>query len=103
MAYQLHVFRGTNRTDGTNHPITEEELLSVEGVVRENKISAVNPGTGMTLSIQNPNMFSYGDARFLLENGMITVAARNENAADVIRPLAEALGAVIQGDEGEFY
>ena len=34
---------------------------------------------------------------------MITLAARNEDAAEVIHPLADALGAVIQGDEGEFY
>ena len=48
-------------------------------------------------------MYAFGEALFTLENGMITLAARNENAAEIIRPLAEALGAVIQGDDGEFY
>ena len=48
-------------------------------------------------------MYSFDDAVFILEDGMITLAARNDDAADIIRPLADALGAVIQGDEGEFY
>ena len=35
MAYTLHIFRGTEWTDGADDPITPEELLAVEGVSEE--------------------------------------------------------------------
>jgi len=39
----------------------------------------------------------------MLKDGMIIAAARNEDTVETIHPLADTLGAVIQGDEGEFY
>lgn len=67
MAYDIHIFRGTEWTDGAD------------------------------------DMYTFGKAVFMLDDGMITVACRNEDVPDVMRPVAEALGAVIQGDEGEYY
>lgn len=103
MAYDLHIFRGKDWWDGTDKPITAEELLSVEGVESANNITSVNPETGAKISVSSEGMFSYKDSYFMLRKGMITVAVRDEKAIEVIRPFAEALGAVIQGDEGEFY
>lgn len=103
MAYNLHIFRGDSWLDGADDPITAEELLSVAGVKVAENFSTTNPRTGIVLSVPNLDMYSFGDAVFILEDGMITLAARNDDAADIIRPLADALGAVIQGDEGEFY
>lgn len=91
MAYNLHIFRGDSWWDETDKPITAEELLAVKGVKSADNI------------VPNLEMYSFGDAIFMLEDGMITLAARNVDAAEIIRPLADALGAVIQGDEGEFY
>lgn len=33
MAYDIHVFRGTEWWNGTKEPITEEELLKLEEVI----------------------------------------------------------------------
>ena len=93
MAYDIHIFRGNDWWKGTTDPITAEELLSVEGVKSANNVTSTNPQTGVEIK----------EAYVMLRKGMITVAARNEDAIEVVRPLAEALGAVIQGDEGEFY
>lgn len=103
MAYNLHIFRGDSWWDGAEEPITAEELLSVTGVKAAENTTTANPRTGMVLSVHKLDMYSFGDAVFILEDGMITLAARNDDAAEMIRPLADALGAVIQGDEGEFY
>lgn len=103
MAYQLHIFRGVSWWDGAEVPIRAEELLAVEGVARAAAPAVTNPRTGISLALPQLEMFSFGEAVFMLENGMITLTARSDNAAEIIRPLAQALGAVIQGDEGEFY
>ncbi len=103
MAYDLHIFRGKDWWEGTNNPITAEELLSVKGVEGTNSVTSSNPQTGVEIKVAGDGLYSYKEAYVMLRKGMITVAARDENAVEVIRPLAEALGAVIQGDEGEFY
>lgn len=103
MAYNLHIFRGTEWIDGTDEPITADELLSIDGVEEFSQPPITDPKTGLSMSMGMDNMYSYGDAIFMLEDGMITVACRNENVPDIMRPLAEALGAVIQGDEDEYY
>lgn len=103
MAYNLHIFRGDSWWDGTDEPITTEELLTIEGVKSADNVSTTNPITGIPLIVPNIDMYSFCDAIFMLKDGMITLAARNDDAADIIRPLADALGAIIQGDEGEFY
>ena len=103
MAYNLHIFRGTDRIDGADDPITTEELLSIDGVEEFSQPPITDPRTGLKMSVSMDNMYIYGEALFMLEDGMITVACRNEDVPDVMRPLAEALGAVIQGDEGEYY
>ena len=103
MAYDLHIFRGANWWEGTNAPVTETELLSVSGVEKMGEISDVNPQSGVSIKMNANDMFSYNGAAIRLRKGMLTVAARNEDAVETIRPLAQALGAVIQGDEGEMY
>ena len=103
MAYDIHIFRGTEWTDGADDPITEEELLAVDGVERFVQPAIVNPKTGLKMSMGADDMYTFGKAVFMLEDGMITVACRNEDVPEVMRPVAEALGAVIQGDEGEYY
>ncbi len=103
MAYNLHIFRGDDWMDGTDDPITAEELLAVKGVETFNNIPITNPKTGISLSMASQDMFCFGEAVFMLTDGMITVAARNDDAAEILRPLADALDAVIQGDEGEYY
>ncbi|MBO7475171.1 MAG: hypothetical protein J6U00_14440 [Ruminococcus sp.] len=103
MAYNLHIFRGTDWTDGADDPITADELLSIDGVEKFSQPPITNPRTGLSMSMGMNNMYSFGKAVFMLEDGMITVACRNEDVPDVMRPLAEALGAVIQGDEEEYY
>ena len=104
MAYDLHIFRGDEWTDGADDPITEEELLAVDGVEVFSQPAITDPKTGLSMSTGMDGMYTYGDAVFMLDDdGMITVACRNEDVPEVMRPLAEALGAVMQGDEGEYY
>jgi len=103
LAYHLHIFRGSNWWEGASNPITAEELLSVAGVAQADSISTTSPQTGIVLSMPNCNMFTYKEAFLMLKDGMIIAAARNEDTVETIHPLADTLGAVIQGDEGEFY
>ena len=39
MAYDVHIFRGRNWWEGTDKPITEEEILAVNGVKRISEVS----------------------------------------------------------------
>ena len=104
MSYTLHIFRGTEWEDGADDPITAKELLAVDGIKPFNQPAIKNPKTGMVLSMgSSDNMFSYGEAVVMLNDGIIDVAARDEDVVETIRPLAQALDAVIQGDEGEYY
>ncbi|MBR1598995.1 MAG: hypothetical protein IJ661_08810 [Lachnospiraceae bacterium] len=103
MAYDIHVFRGNDWLSEVNNPISTKELLSVEGVEVVNNVSSTNPKTGITINVSNNDMFSYKEVIFTLKKGVITVAVRNNDVIETMRPLANALGAVIQGDEGEFY
>ena len=103
LAYDLHIFRGENWWGGTDRPITAEELLSVEGVKTAGDIAAVSPLTGFSVAVPSLDMFSFGDVLLMLKKGMVTVSVRDEAAAELLRPIADALGALIQGDEGEFY
>lgn len=48
-------------------------------------------------------MFSFNNAILILRKGILNVSIRNEDAIETVRPVADALGAVIQGDEGEYY
>ena len=56
MAYTLHIFRGTEWTDGADEPITPEELLAVEGVSEFSQPPLKDPKTGLTLSTGMDNM-----------------------------------------------
>lgn len=103
MAYDIHIFRGKNWWEGTANPITAEELLSVEGVKCANSVTSTNQQTGAEIKVASDGLYSYKEAYVMLRKGKITVAVRDENSIEEIRPLAEALRAVIQGDEGEFY
>ena len=47
-------------------------------------------------------MFSFDKAIIILRKGMLDVSISNEEAIEILRPIADALGAVIQGDEGEY-
>ena len=78
-------------------------MLSVEGVGSANNVTSANQQTGVEIKVASDGLYSYKEAYIMLRKGMINVEARNENAVEAIRPLAEVLGAVIQGDEGEFY
>ena len=103
MAYDIHIFRGKDWWDGTTDPITSEELLAVDGVESTNSVTSTNQQTGVEIKVASDGLYTYKEACVMLRKGMITVAARSENVIEAIRPLAETLGAVIQGDEGEFY
>ena len=103
MAYDIHIFRGKEWWSGTTDPITEEQLLSVEGVEKADSVVTTNPLTGASISFSHKGMFSYKGVYLILKKGIINVTVRNEETIEVIRPLASALGAVIQGDETEFY
>ena len=98
MAYDIHIFRGTDWEDGADKPITHEELLAVDGVEIADQSSE-----GLSYSIGMADIYSYGEAMFILDDGMINIPCRSEDVPDKMRPLAEALGAVIQGDDGEYY
>ena len=103
MAYNLYVFRGKNWWEGTTEPITAEELLAVAGVENANKVSTANPQTGAVISVSGDDMYSYKEVYLRLRKGMLTFAVRDEDDAEIIRPVADALNAVIQGEEGEYY
>lgn len=103
MAYDVHVFRGKNWWEGTDKPITEEEILAVAGAKRLGEVSDVNPKNGVVVKVSGNDMFSFNNAVFRLTKGILNVSIRSEEAIETIRPLADALGAVIQGDEGEYY
>ena len=45
MAYDVHVFRGKNWWEGTDKPITEEEILAVAGAKRMVKYQTLIPKT----------------------------------------------------------
>lgn len=96
MAYTVSIFR-------ENAPITADELLAVDGAEKFTFPGITNPKTGMTLSMGNNDMFSYNGAVFTLRKGRLEAECRHEDTPDILRPLAEALGAVIQGEEGEYY
>ena len=48
-------------------------------------------------------MVEYKGVCTTLKEGIISFAARDDESIEIVRPLADALNAVIQGDEGEFY
>ena len=60
MAYNLHIFRGTDWTDGADDPITADELLSIDGVEKFSQPPITNPRTGLSMSMGMDNMYSYG-------------------------------------------
>ena len=103
MAYDIHIFRGTNWWEETNDPIVTEELLSIEGVESIAQISSINPQTGAEIKISDNNMFSYHEVVLRLKKGILTLATRSDEEIETVRPLADALKASIQGDEGEVY
>lgn len=103
MAYDIHVFRGENWWEGSSEPITPEELLKIDGVLKADNASSTNPQTGMTIKIASDDMFTYNGVYVMLKRGIIKFSARNDESIENIRPLANALNAVIQGDEGEYY
>ena len=103
MAYDIHIFRGTNWWEETNEPIETEELLSIEGVENVDQISNINPQTGAEIKISDNDMFSYHEVTLRLKKGILTFATRSDDEIETVRPLADALKASIQGDEGEAY
>ena len=103
MAYDIHVFRGKDWFDGTRDPITEEELTAVNGVKKIESVSLSNPNTQETVRLSDKRMFSYDKMTFMLRKGMITLPINDESDIEIIRPLADSLKAIIQGDEGELY
>lgn len=103
MAYDVHVFRGENWWEGSSDPITPDELLVIEGVEKTDDVSSTNPQSGVTVKISSNDMFSYKGMYVILKKGIINLSVRNDEDIENIRPLANALNAVIQGDEGEFY
>ncbi|MBR6147988.1 MAG: hypothetical protein IKQ44_06555 [Lachnospiraceae bacterium] len=103
MAYDVHMFRGRNWWEGTDNPITEEEILAVNGVKRISEVSDVNPQNGVAVRVGGNDMFSFDKAIIILRKGILDVSISNEEAIEILRPIADALGAVIQGDEGEYY
>lgn len=103
MAYDIHIFRGTNWWEETNEPIVTEELLSIEGVENIDQISNVNSQTGAEIKISDNNMFSYHEVALRLKKGILTFATRSDDEIETVRPLADALKASIQRAEGEVY
>ena len=97
--------------------ITEEELLSVNGVVKEQgvPIQTKNPMTGKTMTaFSNSQLFwTFTETKGLIfkkheeiripvkysKRGFICVDCRSEDAVDKLRPLAEALNAQIFDEE----
>ena len=87
----------------TDKPITEEEILAVNGVKRISEVSNANPQNGTAIKISGNDMFSYNNAIFILRKGILNVSIRYEKEIEIFCPIADALGSVIQGDEGEYY
>ena len=103
MAYDIYVFRGENWWEGSNEPITPDELLKIDRVLKADNVSSTNPQTGMTVKITSNDMFTYNGVYVMLKKGILKFSAGNDESIETIRPLANALNAVIQGDEGEYY
>lgn len=102
MAYGIHVFRGTDWWNGTDNPITEEEMLKIEGVNPVDQFSANGQG-GSMISINRKSMYSFNNINLLLHKGMLDISIRDDEAIYSIRQVANKLDAIIQGDEGEVY
>ena len=51
----------------------------------------------------NNDMFTYNGVYVMLKKGIMKFSAGNDESIETIRPLAAALNAVIQGEEGEYY
>ena len=100
MAFTLYIKR-------SNSSITEEELLSVKSVTKEQgkPMEIKNPVTGMTMTAFSGSQIFWNvseEIRIPLKykkKGFISVDCRRDDAPDVLRPLAEALDAQIFDEE----
>ena len=108
MSYEIVISRGYRcAEDGSfseilieewNHVITEKNLVPIEF------FDGINPVTKETIRISLPNSARIGEDGPLLvwKKGVIGINA-DEAEFDTCRPIADALGAKIYGEEGETY
>ncbi|MBR1823224.1 MAG: hypothetical protein IJ779_03200 [Ruminococcus sp.] len=100
MAFTLYIKRSEGK-------ISEEELLAVKGVTKEQgkPMEVKNPMTGMTMTAFSGSKIFWTaseEIRIPLryqKRGYVSVDCRSEDAPDTLRPLAEALSAQILDEE----
>lgn len=113
MSYDLHITKAAEWPQSSAQPITESEWKDAvvnDGQLRlDASVTAVNPKTGETIRIDNPRMASWTDPAtgdkffFSYSRGKITVSNPSETGVEKMKAVASALGARVQGDEGEWY
>ena len=107
MAYSIHIFRGSDWTSEPDEPITADELLAVESIAPYQLPPVQNPKTGEMLTGTIKGMYTYRNGAdeipVQLKKGILYAECSDKSTPEKLLPLAEALHAKIQGDEGEFY
>jgi hypothetical protein len=116
MGYDVHITRAEDWADGSSDPITLEEWLTYVADDPEMQLDGIAETTapdGTVLRYQGEGLsvwtaysghglqgnmvwFDYGDGNITVKNPDAEILAK-------MNAIAEALGARVQGDEGEFY
>ena len=103
MSYELHIHRAESHLEAESHPIPAEEweALAEQRLVRQGDypIEVPEGERPIPVYVNEANTLSYG----LLHGEIIVTGVRDE--AQIAEPLeiARALGAKLEGDDGELY
>ncbi|QDX24925.1 hypothetical protein FPZ54_02020 [Sphingomonas suaedae] len=110
MGYDLHIHRRKDWLDeGDDIELTEWEALCRSDASLEitGEATATIPQTGDVIRLSRPGMAVWtaatGSTWFWLDRGEVTTSGADSVVIAKSCEIAEALGARVQGDDGEFY
>jgi len=105
MAYELSITE-TNKTLAQ----WDEYVANSAVLTRQDKAVMTNPNTGQVISINTPNAAVaenglYFSPRVNRRTGELKITIGNPDTQDIplIKTVAEALGGIVTGEEGELY
>jgi hypothetical protein len=116
MGYDLHITRAEDWSESEQHPISRDEWVAYvrsDPEMRLDGVAETATPDGGTLRYANPGLAvwlswsghgrSDGMAWFDHRNGEIKVKNPDRDMCIKMHQIATALGARVQGDDGEFY
>lgn len=115
MGYDVHITRAAEWSDSMESPISLEEWtahVEADPEMRMDNAAEATTPSGDVLRYENPGLAvwlgssgrSEGQtAWFDLRDGRIVVKGPDEEILEKMRAIARALGARVQGDDGELY